>query len=73
VGADFVQQGFEWISRTTFANTIAYRGKPPGRQALYAYKLLPVHRDGYLLGVDSPGKYDEIFNSDRAEYGGGGR
>ena len=34
--------------------------------------LTPVVRDHYTLGVPLPGKWREVFNTDREEYGGTG-
>ena len=32
----------------------------------------PVAREDFLLGVDVAGTYEEVFNSDREEFGGSG-
>jgi hypothetical protein len=37
-----------------------------------AFNFTPVPRHGYLVGVDQPGDWREILNSDAAEYGGSG-
>lgn len=66
--------GFEWID---FADAnrsiIAFmrKGNEAQRECLIlVYNFTPVPRHGYRIGVDLPGTYLELLNSDGESYGG---
>ena len=48
------------------------RGRAERDVVVAAFNFTPVPRHGYLVGVDYPGDWIEIANSDAAEYGGSG-
>jgi 1,4-alpha-glucan branching enzyme len=73
-GKDFSQEGFQWISRTDWEQSvIAFLRKdadaPP---VLVVCNFTPVPRLGYRVGVPSGGRWQELINSDAAIYGGSG-
>ncbi|MDO5402712.1 MAG: 1,4-alpha-glucan branching protein GlgB, partial [Eubacteriales bacterium] len=69
---DDLSDGFEWLDSISADETvIAYlRRDDKKRELTVVVNFTPVRRKGYVLGVASPGKYKEIFNSDNVLYGG---
>lgn len=72
---DFSWKGFEWIwPDDNQGNCVSFiRRNKKGTELIFICNFSPVFRDNYSLGVSEPGTYVEVFNSDRQEYGGGGR
>ncbi len=68
-------EGFRWID----ANNAGYsvfsfrRIDADGRELICVLNMTPHCHEYFSLGVTQPGVYEEIFNSDRARYGGQGR
>jgi 1,4-alpha-glucan branching enzyme len=73
-GKDFSQEGFQWISRTDWEQSvIAFLRKDPGAPpVLVVCNFTPVPRLGYRVGVPGGGRWQELINSDAAIYGGSG-
>lgn len=72
---DFGPEGFEWVeSHDVVNNVIAFLRKPRGGTGnlLVVCNLTPVPQQCYMLGVPTPGHWQEIFNSDATDYGGSG-
>lgn len=71
---DFSWEGFEWIcADDQQANTAAFlRKDKKGRFLVVICNLSPVARLGYAVGVPCRGTYQELFNTDRADFGGQG-
>ncbi|HWZ87127.1 MAG TPA: 1,4-alpha-glucan branching protein GlgB, partial [Thermoanaerobaculia bacterium] len=72
---DFDPRGFEWIDCHDSDHSVVSlerRGKGPRERVVAAFNFTPVPRSAYLVGVDFPGDWVEIANSDAAEYGGSG-
>jgi 1,4-alpha-glucan branching enzyme len=70
---DFEWQGFEWIDANDSDNSVysfIRRGKNPNEILVVILNATPVVRYGYNIGVPLAGHYEEIFNSDSANYGG---
>ncbi len=70
---DFEWQGFEWIDANDSDNSVfsfVRRGKNPDEMLVVILNATPVVRYGYMIGVPREGHYEEIFNSDAAQYGG---
>ena len=66
-------QGFEWIDfRDAEASVIAFVRFAKNRDdfLVFACNFTPVPRHSYRIGVPVAGRYDEIFNSDAAMFGG---
>jgi 1,4-alpha-glucan branching enzyme len=73
---DFDGRGFEWIDCTdSDASIISLlrHGKDPADDVIAIFNFTPVPRHNYQVGVDAPGWWDEILNSDSAHYGGSGQ
>lgn len=72
--ADFSWEGFEWICADDHhGNCVLFlRRDRKGNFLLTACNFSPVHRKGYQVGLPTPGRYREVFNTDRTEFGGGG-
>jgi 1,4-alpha-glucan branching enzyme len=49
---------------------ISRKGKDSKNDVLFVHNTTQYPRMKYRIGVDAPGAYKEIFNSDSAEYGG---
>jgi 1,4-alpha-glucan branching enzyme len=69
---DFELGGFEWIDcHDSSQSTLGYLRKDrEGREVLVVLNFTPVPREGYRIGVNYPGSYREIFNSDSEFYDG---
>ncbi|KQB34114.1 MULTISPECIES: 1,4-alpha-glucan branching protein GlgB [Acidiplasma] len=62
-----IDENFSWIDFNDVNNTVIsfMRGN-----IVCIFNFTPVERENYAIGVDSPGTYTEIFNSDSSRYGG---
>ena len=73
---DFHETGFEWIEADDYHNSvfvfIRKSGSSPNSLVVVC-NFTPVQREEYLIGVNQPGFYKEIFNSDSELYGGGNK
>ena len=69
---DFVPAGFEWIDHADAdQGVIAFRRiAADGRDIVVVCNLTPVVRQGYRVGVELPGDYREVLNTDAELYGG---
>jgi 1,4-alpha-glucan branching enzyme len=54
------------------AGSVSQSGNPPSDHVVVALNFTPVPREGYRIGVPSPGSYREVFNSDAVDFGGSG-
>jgi 1,4-alpha-glucan branching enzyme len=71
---DFSGEGFQWVDlHNAELSVIAFlrkaRDAPP---LLVVANFTPLPREGYLVGVPTPGRWRECLNSDAASYGGSG-
>ncbi len=66
--------GYQWIDADNRSQSIISfrRIDKKGREVIVLINFTPVAREDFLLGVPSAGVYEEIFNSDREEFGGSG-
>ena len=72
---DYDPQGFTWInSISANENILVFTRNTNSKEEmlLVVCNFSPLSHEGYKIGVPYPGKYKEIFNSDRLEYGGSG-
>lgn len=72
---DYDPKGFEWINAILAdQNMLVFtrNTKKKEETLLVVCNFSPLVYENYKIGVPYPGKYKEIFNSDRAEYGGEG-
>jgi 1,4-alpha-glucan branching enzyme len=72
---DFTGDGFEWVDLHDSENSVISflrRGENPEDIVLVVCNFTPMPRHKYRLGVPVGGFWEEIFNSDGAEYGGSG-
>ena len=73
--ADHQRSGFRWINpddrNASIVSYIRYAGNPAD-YLIVVCNFTPVGREGYVIGVPEAGEYQEVFNSDRTEYGGTG-
>ncbi len=69
---EFEFSGFEWIDcHDSSQSILSYLRKDRhGREILVIMNFTPVPRDDYRIGVNLPGQYREIFNSDSEYYEG---
>lgn len=68
---EFEWQGFEWIDCYDAEQSILVYLRQSDKEAvIVALNLTPVPRHNYRIGVPSPGRYEEILNSDAQCYGG---
>ncbi|MFW2403442.1 MAG: 1,4-alpha-glucan branching protein GlgB [Gammaproteobacteria bacterium] len=69
---DFEGRGFDWLQWEDSENSVlSFARHGEIEEVLIVLNLTPVPREGYRLGVNRPGVYREIFNSDSEHYGGG--
>jgi len=71
---DHEAAGYCWLDHSDAANSIFtfMRCAPNTKPVYVAVNATPVPRHGYRMGVATPGKYREIFNSDHPRYSGSG-
>ncbi|MCB5714797.1 1,4-alpha-glucan branching protein GlgB [Lactonifactor longoviformis] len=72
---DFDTDGFEWINQLEYEKNMLTFLRKTRRNAdtlLLVCNFSDVEYDGYQVGVPYAGKYKEVFNSDRKEFGGSG-
>ncbi|MDR2901792.1 MAG: 1,4-alpha-glucan branching protein GlgB [Lactobacillales bacterium] len=72
---DFDWSGYEWIDGSDAENsvlTFMRHSKEKQETIIVACNFTPVPRRNYRIGVNEGGVYREIFNSDKAIYGGSG-
>ncbi len=64
--------GFEWLVGDDSANSVfAYRRcDGAGREVAVICNFTPVPRHGYRIGMQRPGWWSEVLNTDAAVYGG---
>lgn len=71
---DFDWQGFTWISPDDNERNVAafIRKNQAGESLICIFNFAAAGYENYLLGVDEPGKYKEVLNTDLKKYGGSG-
>ena len=71
---DHSWEGYQWIDPDDRSQSIISfrRIDEKGREVIVLINFTPVAREDFLLGVPSAGIYEEVFNSDREEFGGSG-
>ncbi|HEX8786161.1 MAG TPA: 1,4-alpha-glucan branching enzyme, partial [Telluria sp.] len=71
---DAEARGFEWITHEDRDNSVLsfIRKALDGDTVVVVSNFTPVPRHAYRIGVDQPGRYVEILNTDAAIYGGSG-
>ncbi|MDX5347084.1 MAG: 1,4-alpha-glucan branching protein GlgB [Hymenobacteraceae bacterium] len=70
---NFVSEGFEWMDINDSANSVMSfirKGKAPKDVLLVVCNFTPVPRENYRIGVPCKGNWEEVLNSDAAEFGG---
>ena len=71
---DYDWDGFQWVALDDYQHSvIAFRRiANDGSEILVVCNFQPVQRDNYRVGVPVAGIYEEVFNSERTEFGGCG-
>lgn len=70
---DFHYSGFSWVDfQDSAASVVSFERKPADRSSpiTVVCNFTPVPRHHYRVGVDAPGAYVEVLNSDSGYYGG---
>ena len=69
---DYSWDGFKWIDLHNSQNSVLAfsRHNSEGDSILVVCNFTPIVREGYRLGVPQEGVYEEILNTDAAEFGG---
>ncbi len=69
----FKPEGFEWIDfKDADSSVISFlrKGQDSKDNVLVVCNLTPIPRENYRIGVPEAGKWHEIFNSDKKDFGG---
>jgi 1,4-alpha-glucan branching enzyme len=74
---DWDPAAFHWLDLHNEAESVfgfrrGYDGEGGGPPLVCMFNATPVPRDGYRVGVETPGEYHCIFDSDAPFYGGSG-
>ena len=71
---DFSWEGFQWITADEAGRNLAIfvRKDKAGNELLIVINFSPCHWENYRTGVDIPGTYQVMFNSDDEAFGGQG-
>lgn len=72
---DLEPEGFEWINNISSDESILVYVRKAKKKADFLVVVCnfdTIARENYKIGVPKAGKYKEIFNSDRVEFGGSG-
>jgi 1,4-alpha-glucan branching enzyme len=67
--------GYEWVdANDSMASVIAFlrKGREAGEVILVVCNFTPIVRHNYRVGVPHSGYWEEVLNTDAAEYGGSG-
>ncbi len=70
---DYHYSGFDWVDfHDAESSIISFVRRPADGKnfVLFCCNFTPVPRTGYRFGVEEPGFYEEIFNSDSDAFGG---
>ncbi|MDX5442163.1 MAG: alpha amylase C-terminal domain-containing protein, partial [Hymenobacteraceae bacterium] len=70
---NFVSEGFEWMDINDSANSVMSfirKGKAQKDVLMVVCNFTPVPRENYRIGVPCKGNWEEVLNSDAAEFGG---
>lgn len=68
---DFERQGFQWLDcNDTEKSVLSYQRMSDDETLIVILNFTPVPRNNYRVGVDEPGHYSELFNTDSEFYGG---
>ncbi len=72
---DLDEAGFEWIAANDSEQSVVsfLRKGKDDEVVLVALNFTPLPRHNYRLGVPSAGLWEEVLNSDAADYGGSGQ
>jgi 1,4-alpha-glucan branching enzyme len=76
-GSDCDPEGFAWIDLHNAAQSVyAFERRAtagdPGAPLICVFNATPVPRDDYWIGVDAPGRYLKLVDSDEPRFGGSG-
>jgi 1,4-alpha-glucan branching enzyme len=70
---DFDPGGFSWVVADDVDNDVlAWLRCGASGSVLVVANMTPMPREGYRIGVPSPGAWSELLNTDAADYGGSG-
>lgn len=72
---DHDMEGFEWITADDHTQSVlSYirKGSKPGDSLIVLINLQPIVRSDYRIGINRPGSYTEVLNSDHIDFGGEG-
>jgi 1,4-alpha-glucan branching enzyme len=67
--------GFHWLEANDAANSVLVyerRARDPNDRVIVALNFTPVPRQNYRVGVERPGSYAELLNTDSKDFGGSG-
>ncbi len=70
---DFTPNGFQWLDGGDYRQSIVSFirwNREHTDPVVVILNLTPVVRNNYTSGVPLPGEWEEVFNTDRSEYGG---
>ncbi len=69
---DYEPDAFTWLIKDDTDNSVfAFARDFYDDKIVVVLNMTPTNHDNYKVGVPWEGKYEEIFNSDKEEYGGG--
>jgi 1,4-alpha-glucan branching enzyme len=71
----FADDGFEWIDLGDHKNSVLSfirKGEDEADRLVVICNFTPVVRDSYKVGVPEKGTYQEVLNSNKADFGGSG-
>ncbi len=70
---NYENEGFEWIELNDAQNSvISFIRQSEKEELVCVLNLTPVPHEKFAVGVNQPGSYQEIFNSDHTEFWGSG-
>ncbi|SFC43616.1 1,4-alpha-glucan branching protein GlgB [Pragia fontium] len=69
---DYAPEGFEWLVVNDHENSVFafVRRDAAGNEIIVISNFTPVLRENYRIGINQPGHYQEILNTDSAFYRG---
>lgn len=71
---DFESSGFEWISLSDRANSVvSYLRKGEGTILFCVHNFTPMYFEEYSIGLENVAHIQEVFSTDKEEYGGSGK